>query len=103
MVNLFLVIGIVISAVFYLYFKTKQFRSSLPITKKWYANRALISLGSLLVFFGINQMILYPSTLTYVIGALFILLGIGTVGYYWKVAKHYGQFVKEEQAINTSN
>ena len=100
MINAFFILLIVLSFVFYFYFKTKQFRSELPIAKKWYANRALIALGSLLFFFGLNQLFLFPSTLTYVISGLFIVLGLFTMVNYYRVAKHYEQFVEEEFQLN---
>jgi len=100
MINAVFVFLIIISFVLYFYFKTKQFRSVLPIAKKWYANRGLVALGSLLFFFGINQISLFPSTLTYVISGLFIIIGLFTMVYYYRVAKHYGQFVEEEFHLN---
>ncbi|MGE6488170.1 YtpI family protein [Paenisporosarcina sp. NPDC076898] len=100
MINAVFIFLIVISFAFYFYFKTKQFRSELPIAKKWYANRALMALGSLLFFFGLNQLFLFPTTLTYVISGLFIVIGLFTVINYYRVAKHYGQFVEEEFNLN---
>ena len=100
MFNSLFVVLIVLSFVLYFYFKTKQFRNELPIAKKWYANRALIALGSLLFFFGINQLTLFPSTLTYVISGVLIVIGLFTMVYYYRVAKHYGQFVEEEFHLN---
>lgn len=100
MINALFVLLIVMAFVFYFYFKTKQFRSDLPIAKKWYANRALVALGSFLFFFGLNQLFLFQSTLTYVISALFIVLGLITMVNYYRVAKHYGQFVEEEFHLN---
>jgi len=100
MINALFVVLIVLSFVLYFYFKTKQFRSDLPIAKKWYANRALVALGSLLLFFGINQITLFPTTLTYVISGLLIIIGLATMVHYFRVAKHYGQFVQEEFRLN---
>lgn len=94
------VLGIIVSFVWYLYFKTKQFRTTLPIRKKWFAAKASMCLGSFLLFFGLNFLIVFPSSVTYVISALFILLG----GYFmyqnYKVSKHYGQFIQEELDLN---
>lgn len=98
--NLFLVAAIVMSAVFYFYFKTKQFRSELPIAKKWYAARASVSLGVLIVTFGINQIVLYQTTITYVVSSVFIALGVITIISSWKRVQHEGKFVKEEQLAN---
>jgi len=100
MINALFVVLIVLSFVLYFYFKTKQFRSELPIAKKWYANRSLVALGSLLFFFGINQITLFPTTLTYVISGLLIIIGLATMVHYFRVAKHYGQFVQEEFRLN---
>ena len=100
MINIVLVSLIIISFVLYFYFKTKQFRNDLPIAKKWYANRSLVALGSLLFFFGLNQISLFPSILTYVISGLFIIIGLFTMVYYYRVVKHYGQFVEEEFHLN---
>ncbi|HSO57119.1 MAG TPA: YtpI family protein [Paenisporosarcina sp.] len=100
MINALFVVLIVLSFVLYFYFKTKQFRSELPIAKKWYANRSLVALGSLLLFFGINQITLFPTTLTYVISGLLIIIGLATMVHYFRVAKHYGQFVEEEFRLN---
>lgn len=100
MINFILVAFIVVSLVFYLYLKVKQFRSEYPIAKKWHANRAHVALGSLLFFFGLNQIFIFPSTLTYIVSGLFILLGLLSMVHSYKAAKHYGQFVKEELRLN---
>ncbi|MFX3673229.1 MAG: YtpI family protein [Paenisporosarcina sp.] len=100
MINALFVSFIVVSFVFYLYLKVKQFRSEYPIAKKWYANRAHMALGSLLFSFGLNHIFLFPSTITYVISALFIGLGLFSMVHYYKAAKHYGQFVEEEFRLN---
>ena len=46
-----------------------------PIRKKMYASMAGASLGGLLLFFGLNQLMLFDGITTYIIAALFILLG----------------------------
>ncbi len=100
MINAVFVFFIIISAVFYFYMKVKQLRSELPIAKKWYANRAMVALGSLLFFFGLNQLFLFSTTITYVISGIFIVIGLITIVHYAKVMKHYGQFVEEEFRLN---
>lgn len=94
------VTAIIVSFVWYFYFKTKQFRTHLPIRKKWFAAKAAICLGAFLLFFGLNFLLVFPSSVTYVISALFILLGGYFMYYHYKVSKHYGQFVKEELSLN---
>ncbi|RNF40845.1 YtpI family protein [Planococcus salinus] len=97
---LIFVFFIIVSFVFYFYYKTKQFRATLPIRKKWYASVASVALGSFVMFFGINQLFLFQSTLTYVISGIFIVLGLGLIVYNYKAAKHYHSFVDEETRLN---
>ncbi|MGX9135560.1 YtpI family protein [Rummeliibacillus sp. JY-2-4R] len=98
--NIILAFLIVISVVFYLYLKTKQFRTSLPIRKKWYANRAGVSLGVLLILFGINQIIIYHTILTYVVCTILILFGLFASINYTKRVRHYSQYIDEEEQLN---
>ncbi|MBK3493584.1 YtpI family protein [Viridibacillus sp. YIM B01967] len=98
--NVILAILIAITVVFYFYLKTKQFRSTLPIRKNWYASRSGVALGGLLIFFGINQIIMYHTILTYVISTVLILFGLFTAVNYNKRVRHYGQFVEEEYNLN---
>lgn len=99
-VNGIFIVAIVLSFVWYFYFKTKQFRTVLPIRKKWYAAKAAVCLGAFLLFFGCNFLIVYPSTITYVVSALFILLGGYFMYHNYKASKHYGKFVEEELSLN---
>nr|WP_106533925.1 YtpI family protein [Planomicrobium soli] len=94
------VILIFFSFGFYFYYKTKQFRTSLPIRKKWYASMASIALGSFVLFFGINQLLLFQTVVTYIIAGIFIILGAGLIVYNSKAAKHYRSFLDEEARLN---
>lgn len=91
---------IIVSFVFYFYYKTKQFRAVLPIRKKWYAATASVALGSFIMFFGINQLFIFQSVITYIISGIFIVLGIALIIYNYKAAKHYHSFVAEEARLN---
>ena len=101
-INFILVFFIIASAVFYFYFKTKQFRTKqlFPIRKKMYASMAGGFLGSLLLFFGINQLMLFNGITTYIIAALFIGLGAYVGIFNYRAYKHYKSFVKEETELN---
>lgn len=99
-INGVFVVGIIVSFVWYFYFKTKQLRTSLPIRKKWFAAKASLCLGAFLVFFGLNYIIIYPTSVTYVISALFVLLGAYFMYHNYKASKHYSQFVDEELILN---
>ena len=98
--NFFLVACIVISFVFYFYFKTKQFRSTLPIRKKWYTAKAGVALGIFLALFGINATIIYPDWLGYTVAIIFILIGAGLGFNSFKRMKHEGKFVVQEYELN---
>ncbi|TWT08428.1 hypothetical protein FQV26_11625 [Planococcus sp. CPCC 101016] len=93
---------IIVSFVIYFYNKTKQFRtrSVLPIRKKWYAARASVALGSFITFFGINQLFVYQSTVTYIISAIFIVLGVALIYYNYKASRYYHSFLEEEADLN---
>lgn len=100
--NFILVFLIIASAVFYFYFKTRQFRTSqvFPIRKKMFSSKAGMFLGLLLVFFGINQLMLFGGVTTYVISGVFIVLGGYVSIFNWKADKYYTQFVDEESQLN---
>lgn len=91
---------IILSIVFYFYYKTKQFRATLPIRKKWYASTASMFLGSFIFFFGINQLTIFQTTVTYIISGVFIVLGLALMIFNFKAARHYHKFVAEETRLN---
>ena len=98
--NSVLIVFIICSAVAYLYFKTKQLRTSYPIRKKWYKAKAGIALGIFTTTFGINTVLIYQDALAYGIGAIFILLGSLMISSDLKRMRHEGNFVKEEYDLN---
>lgn len=101
-VNFFLVFLIIACAVFYFYFKTRQFRTRqvFPIRKKMYASMAGASLGGLSLFYGINQLILFDGIITYIIVAVFIAVGAYVGIFNYRAYKHYRSFVDEETKLN---
>ncbi len=94
------VLLIIVSFVFYFYYKTKQFRAVLPIRKKWYGATASFALGAFMLFFGINQLFVFQTAVTYIIAGIFIVLGLAMMFTNYKAAKHYHQFVAEEARLN---
>ncbi|KOS67648.1 hypothetical protein AEA09_03145 [Lysinibacillus contaminans] len=100
MLNLIFVFAIIISFVVYFYFKTKQFRSALPIAKNWYKCKANIGLGAFILLFALNQAYLFPGLYTFIIVAILVILGIFVIMENVKKVRHYGQFVEEEFQIN---
>lgn len=98
--NIVFIFMIIISFAVYFYYKTKQFRSTLPIRKKWYKAKAGVALGIFLISFGLNTCIVYPSKLGYAITAIFVIVGIMESYTSYKRARHEGKFVQEEFELN---
>ncbi|WP_338470492.1 YtpI family protein [Niallia sp. XMNu-256] len=90
------VILIVFSLVFYLFYKTKYFRSKLPAEKRWLSAKSSIALGSFVGLFGINQLFLYQTTVTYIIAGIFIVLGAINVRAGIKAYKYFLPLAAEE-------
>ena len=57
------------------------------------------SLGGLLLFFGLNQLMLFDGITTYIIATLFILFGVYIGIFNFKAYKHYRSFVDEEKKL----
>ncbi|MFC5542551.1 MAG: YtpI family protein [Bacilli bacterium] len=100
MLNALLVTLIIASFAAYFYYKTKQFRSTLPIQKKWYKAKAGVALGLFVVFFGLNTFVVQDSMLGYIVGAVFVIVGLMESYFNLKRAKHEGKFVKQEYELN---
>ncbi|MBO0992329.1 YtpI family protein [Bacillus sp. SD088] len=81
-----LVFIIVLSLAFYVFYKIKYVRSRLPMEKKLLNGKSSMALGIFVAFFGINQLFLFQTILTYIIGTLFIILGIASA---WAGFKSY--------------
>ncbi|MGN1402595.1 MAG: YtpI family protein [Bacillus sp. (in: firmicutes)] len=92
----------ILSLVFYLFYKVKYVRSRLPFERKWLAAKCSISLGAFVLFFGVNQLFLFDTTVTYIVAAVFIILGGMNV---WGGFKAYRFFLPMaiEEAENQQN
>src|SRR3954453_6303806 len=71
-----LVVLIIFALVFYIFYKAKYFRTKLPAEKKWISAKSSIALGSFVTLFGLNQLFLFQSVVTYIVAAIFIILGL---------------------------
>ena len=98
--NFLLVACIVASLVFYFYFKTKQFRSTLPIRSKWYKAKSGVALAAFIISFGLNATILYPDVVGYIVAIVFLIIGIGVGTNSYKRMRHEGRYVQEEYDLN---
>ncbi|HJV32157.1 MAG TPA: YtpI family protein [Bacillales bacterium] len=88
---------------FYVFYKIKYVRSNRPVEKKWLSAKSRIALGLFVCLFGINQLFLFHTLVTYVIAAIFILLGISSAYTGFKMYKHYLPFaIKEAESFENN-
>jgi succinate-acetate transporter protein len=91
-----LVLCIVISFSFYIFYKIKFVRSNLPVEKKWISAKSSMALGLFVSLFGINQLFLFQSTITYIVAAIFILIGGLSIWSGWKSYRYFLPFAIKE-------
>ncbi|MCM3741166.1 YtpI family protein [Oceanobacillus luteolus] len=82
-------IGIVISLVLYVYYKVAIVKSKDILTQKYFNGKSRICLGAFILLFGINQYFFYETTLSLIIGIIFVLLGGLQVTRGYNEARHY--------------
>lgn len=80
---------IVLSAVFYIYYKVMILRTKEPLNQVYFNAKAKLCLGSLVFFFGINQYVFYQTRLSLFIGITFVLMGGALAVRGYKETKHY--------------
>ncbi len=95
-----LVLFIIFSFSFYIYFKTKYFRTKLPAAKKWISAKSSMALGLFVALFGVNQLFLFQTTVTYIVAGVFILLGVINVIGGIKAYKYFLPLAKKELQEN---
>ncbi|AKU26044.1 YtpI family protein [Geobacillus sp. FSL K6-0789] len=74
-----LVIFIIFSFSFYVYYKIRYVRSQRPMERRFLSAKSSMALGLFVALFGVNQLFLYQTTVTYIISSIFIALGAGSV------------------------
>jgi hypothetical protein len=91
---------IVILLAFYVFYKIKYVRSNRPVEKKWLSSKSKIALGLFVCLFGVNQLFLFHTTVTYIIAVIFIALGGYSAFIGVKMYKHYLPFaIKEAESF----
>ncbi|PLS16978.1 hypothetical protein CVD28_15110 [Bacillus sp. M6-12] len=95
-----LVIFIVIALAFYVFYKIKYVRSGRPMEKKWISAKSSVALGLFVALFGLNQLFLYQTTLTYIVGSVFMILGaLNIIGGYKSYKFHLPFAIKEAEEL----
>ncbi|RFU65990.1 YtpI family protein [Peribacillus glennii] len=87
---------IVISFTFYIFYKVRFYRTHLPMEKKWLSAKSQVALGLFVALFGVNQLFLYQTTMTYVVTAIFTLVGGLSIFGGFKAYKFYLPLAIEE-------
>lgn len=96
MPNFFLVVVIVLSFIFYLFYKVQYVRSRRPMEKKWLSAKSSFVLGLFVGLFGLNTLLIQQTTTSYIIAAIFILYGFASMIAGYKMYKHYLPFARQE-------
>ncbi|MFS0822419.1 YtpI family protein [Bacillus sp. 1P02SD] len=91
-----LVFFIIFALVFYFYYKTKYFRTRRPVEKQWLSAKSSMALGLFVGLFGLNAFFVHPSTISYVIGTILIIVGGGSTWAGFRAYKHYQPLVIKE-------
>jgi hypothetical protein len=87
---------IVMSFSFFIYYKTKYFRTKLPMQRAYLTGKSSIALGLFVALFGLNQLYLFDMVVTYIVAAIFILVGGMSVYNGIKMYKHYAPLAEKE-------
>ncbi|WP_080874931.1 YtpI family protein [Oceanobacillus timonensis] len=80
---------IIISAVFYIYYKVAILKEKSTLTQKYFNGRARSCLGAFLIAFAINQYALYLTQLSLFIGLVIFIFGVMQLIRGFKEAHHY--------------
>ncbi|WP_129727821.1 MULTISPECIES: YtpI family protein [Bacillaceae] len=91
-----LAVFIVVSFMFYLFYKTKYFRTHRPMEKRWLSGKSSMALGLFVLLFGLNQFFVHLSTVSIIVGVLFILIGGASAYNGFRQYKHFLPLAIEE-------
>lgn len=80
---------IILSAVFYIYYKVAILKEKSTLTQKYFNGRARSCLGAFMIAFAINQYTLYLTKLSLFIGLAIFILGLMQFIRGFKEARHY--------------
>lgn len=81
---------IILSFVMYLFYKTQYFRATTPALKQWLSAKSSIALGAFVVLFGVNYQFINFTTVSVIVGLLFLFFGGGSI---WNGIKAYRYYL----------
>ncbi|MGM9985616.1 MAG: YtpI family protein [Bacillaceae bacterium] len=89
-----------LSLAMYLFYKVQYFRAKTPAYKQWLSAKSSIALGLFVALFGINYQFINLTTVSIIIGIIFVLVGVGSVWAGVGAYRHYLPFaIKERQEV----
>ncbi|NCU18072.1 YtpI family protein [Pallidibacillus pasinlerensis] len=91
------IVIIVFSLAAYVYYKIKFFKTKKEIEKKWLSAKSSIALGLFVFFFGINRIFITQTTVTVIIGIIFIIIGGFSIYTGFKAYKFYLPHILKER------
>lgn len=91
-----LIFLIMFSLALFLFYKLKYFRSRRPAERNWLSAKSSVTLGLFVGLFGVNQLFLFHSTVTYVVSAVFIIIGSLSVISGIRAYKFYLPYAQQE-------
>ncbi len=80
---------IVLSIVFYIYYKVAILRTKDTLTQHYFNAKSRICLGIFLISVGVNQYLINPVRLVLFISIVFLILGVIQTIYGFNEARHY--------------
>lgn len=60
----------------YIFFRVKYFRVKQPYHRQWISSKATIALGTFMLFFGIDQLIVWQDKVATIVGIVFAVVGL---------------------------
>ncbi|MFC3418374.1 YtpI family protein [Salinicoccus hispanicus] len=95
----FLVTLLLLSLFMFIVYKIRKIRSERDVRKAYYNSISRIWLGSLILSFGLNTIIQFPTAVSYIIGALFVVIGAYNIWHFNAARKYFkGNIPIEDKA-----
>lgn len=91
-----LIVLIISSLSFYVYYKVLYFRAKRNFERRWLTAKSTIALGAFVTFFGINRIFISQETLPLIISVIFILVGSLSIWSGISAYRFYLPLVEEE-------
>lgn len=92
----FTVAVMIITFMLAVYQTAKYFRTNRDVRRAWHRARGRMMFGIFMLAFAANQLLLFPTFVTYIICAVLIVFGLANINYGIKASKYFEQYFDEE-------